>query len=383
MAKLELQEDEGQFRLALESLAAGTALVALDGRWLRVNPALSKILGYTQEEFLCTDIQTMTHPDDLEKESKLVEKTLNGEIESFTSEKRYLCKDSTSIWALSSISLVRNYEGEPVHFVAQVHDISDLKQTDTEIKALNATLQQRVDRCSAELEAANEEYAAFSYSVSHDLRAPLRSIAGFSQAIAQDYSDSLDVEGKDFIRRVIEASRRMEQLIDDLLTLSRLARGELQRTDMNLTAIARSIATQIQATDATRDVSFAIAPGLVGSADPAHARLLLNHLLENAWKFTSTRAAARIEVGRDVIDGNPVLFVRDNGVGFDMAYADKLFKPFQRLHRHDEFDGTGIGLATAASVVRRHGGRIWADAALDRGATFYFTLSHDRKLEAA
>jgi PAS domain S-box-containing protein len=367
----------------LEAFAAGTALVALDGRWLRVNPALSKMLGYTPEEFLCTDVQTMTHPDDLEKESKLVEKTLNGELESFTSEKRYLCKDSASIWTLNSISLVRNCEGEPVHFVAQVQDISDLKRADTEIKALNARLQHRVNRRTAELEAANEEHAAFSYAVSHDLRAPLRSIAGFSQAIAQDYADSLDAEGKDFIRRVIESSRRMEHLIDDLLTMSRLARGELQRADMNLTAIARGIAAQIQATDAARDVTFDIASGLVGSADPAQVRLLLSHLLENAWKYTSTRAAAKIEFGRDVMDGSPVLFVRDNGVGFDMAYVDKLFKPFQRLHKHDEFDGTGIGLATAASVVRRHGGRIWADAALDRGATFYFTLTHDHKLEAA
>jgi PAS domain S-box-containing protein len=229
-------------------------------------------------------------------------------------------------------------------------------------------------RRAVELAAVNAELEAFSYSVSHDLRAPLRSIDGFSQALLEDYADRLDDEGKTMLRRVRAGSQRMAELIDALLGLSRVTRSELRRTRVDLSAAARAIAGALAAAEPERGVEFVIADGIVVEGDARLLRVVLQNLLENAWKFTRGRAQARIEFGVTAEDGRPVYFVRDDGAGFDMAYAGKLFAPFQRMHAARDFSGTGIGLATVERIVRRHGGRAWAEGAVDRGATFYFTL---------
>ena len=243
-----------------------------------------------------------------------------------------------------------------------------------EIDASRQGLEALVAERTADLRAANAELEAFSYSVSHDLRAPLRSIHGFSQALLEDYRDRLDATGSDHLRRVCAAAERMGTLIDDLLELSRVTRSELELGTVDLTAMARRVAAELQQADPARAVDLAVQEGLTATGDPRLVRLVLQNLIENAWKFTSRQARATIEVGASA-DGGGVFFVRDDGAGFDMTYADKLFGVFQRLHAAGDFPGTGVGLAVVQRIVQRHGGRAWAEAAPDRGATFYFTLS--------
>lgn len=245
----------------------------------------------------------------------------------------------------------------------------------TRLAELNRDLERRVAERTAELEAANRHLEAFSYSVSHDLRAPLRAISGFSHALAEDCADALGDAGREHLERVQAGVRRMGELIDGMLALSRVMKVELRRTEVDLSALADDVGREVRDAEPGRRAEFVIHLGLRATADPVLVRALLTNLIGNAWKFTAKRAQARIEVGqRGEERGQPVFFVRDNGAGFDMAHAQKLFGVFQRLHRQEEFPGTGVGLATVQRIVTRHGGRIWAEGRPDEGATFFFTL---------
>lgn len=266
-----------------------------------------------------------------------------------------------------------DHEGDRV-FLAVINDISERKQAEQEIKQLNASLERRVMDRTAQLETANQELEAFAYSVSHDLRAPLRAMDGFSAALLSDYRDQLDERGQHYLTRIQEASRRMGQLIGDLLNLSRVTRVGLTRQAVDLSVLAREIAADLQLHNPRRQVEFSIAEKLPVEGDPHLLRIVLENLINNAFKFSAQRTPARIEVGINNQAGQSVYFVRDNGVGFDMAYAGKLFVPFQRLHAMQEYSGTGIGLVTVQRIIHRHGGRIWPEAGVDQGATFYFTL---------
>jgi signal transduction histidine kinase len=258
-------------------------------------------------------------------------------------------------------------------------EIADHKSARAQVAALNETLEQRVAERTAELEAANRELESFCYSVSHDLRAPLRGIDGFTTILQESHGDKLDQQAKNYLQRVRAATQRMGHLIDDLLKLSRTVRSEMNPTTVNLSELAQSIANDLQETAPDRRATFSIAPDMIANADAALIRAVLENLLGNAWKFTGKRTEAQIEVGSTVTAGQTTYFVRDNGTGFDMKYADKLFGAFQRLHSISEFEGTGVGLANVQRIIRRHGGQVWADAKLDEGATFYFTLSAWRK----
>jgi signal transduction histidine kinase len=245
-----------------------------------------------------------------------------------------------------------------------------LREQERKINALNQELLER----AAALETANKELEAFSYSVSHDLRAPLRSIDGFSQAIIEDYGDGIDERGKDYLRRVRSAAQRMAHLIDDMLKLSRLTRNEMVLQEIDLSAIARDIADRMRNLEPERKVEFLIQPDLMVKGDWHLLRIALENLFNNAWKYTSKHPSARIEFGSRNVDREQVCFVKDDGAGFDMKYAKKLFGAFQRMHNEEEFPGTGVGLATVQRIIHRHGGKIWAESEVEKGATFHFTI---------
>lgn len=251
--------------------------------------------------------------------------------------------------------------------------VAERKAAEGDFRKLTHELERRVQERTAQLEGTNKELEAFCYSVSHDLRAPLRTIRGFSEVLLEQYLPQLDTRGQDYLRRTCDAGLQMDKLIEDLLKLSRVSRGEIQHREIDLSAIAQQIASELAKGEPGRTVEFSIAPGVSANGDERLLRLVMDNLLRNAWKFTSKKPDARIEFGRANGDTSP-FFVRDNGVGFDMAYAGKLFGVFQRLHSVGDFAGTGVGLAIVQRVVNRHGGRVWADAKVDSGATFYFTL---------
>jgi PAS domain S-box-containing protein len=260
-------------------------------------------------------------------------------------------------------------DGEGLVF-ASARDVTERYHSEQTIQ----DLARRLEHDNMALNSANAELDAFCYSVSHDLRAPLRSMAGFCQALVEDYGDKLDETGADYVKRVSAAATRMGRLIDDLLTLSRVTRTEIKLADVDFSSMAETIAGQLHQDEPDRQVEFKIQPGVMAQGDEILLRTVLENLLGNAWKYSSKKPHATIEFGTSANGSETTYFVRDNGAGFDMAHADKLFKPFQRLHGVTEFEGTGIGLASVANIVRRHGGRIWAEAKPDLGATMLFTL---------
>jgi signal transduction histidine kinase len=260
--------------------------------------------------------------------------------------------------------------------IAIVRNITERRRAEEEIRMLNEDLQRR----ACELEGANRELESFSYSVSHDLRAPLRHIEGFGRALLEDCGERLDPDGKIYLQRILGATRRMGQLIDDMLKLASVTSCELARQPVNLSRLAQTIALELKQLQPERSAHFNIAEGVTANGDARLLRVVLANLLGNAWKYTGKREEAVIEFDAAWIDGEPTYFVRDNGAGFDMAYAGKLFGAFQRLHGVDEFEGSGIGLATVQRVIRRHGGRVWAEGEVGRGATLYFTLGQSLRL---
>ncbi|MGD9852273.1 MAG: ATP-binding protein [Nitrospirales bacterium] len=316
---------------------------------------LRRVAGDLEEEVRCrtSDLQNANQQLELEiSERQQAENLLRQARDNL--EKRV--QERTSKLAAANAELIR--------------EVSERKRAEEDIRKLNTQLVQQ----TAQLSASNKELEAFSYSVSHDLRAPLRGIDGFSQAVLEDYADKLDESGKSYLHRVRAASQRMSQLIDAMLNLARLTRAEIRSQTLDMSGMVEAILEDFHKIDPDRQVEVVVAKNLFATADPQLIRAVLENLLGNAWKFTRQREDARIEFGYEPYKGQPAYFVRDNGAGFDMTYAHKLFGAFQRLHAYTEFPGVGVGLATVHRIIQRHGGQIWADGAVGEGATFHFTL---------
>jgi len=262
----------------------------------------------------------------------------------------------------------------PAIMRAKVTVFVELYKAQQELRRYRTQLERLVQERTTALTAINRELEAFSYSVSHDLRAPLLSFNGLNRTLLDDYGDALDPRAKDYLQRMRLASERMTSVFDGLQTLFRLTSGEIHREPCDISAMAEEVVDEMRAANPSRKVEVEIASGMTASADPRLARIMLTNLISNAFKFTSKEPVARIEIGSEIVDGDTRLFVRDNGVGFDMIYAHKLFGAFQRLHSQSEFPGAGIGLATVRRIVNRHGGRAWAEGAVGEGATFFFVL---------
>lgn len=370
-----LKEAEARLRLALQAGRIGM------WDWNMVTGQIAwsieheKLWGMAPGTFKGTyeEFDARLHPEDRNGLSRAVTQAI-AERRNYCHEYRVVWPDGSVHWIAGQGKPLFNDADNPVRMIGVVRDITEQRLAEAEINRLNQDLERRVTERTAQLEAVNKEIEAFSYSVSHDLRAPLRAMGGFSRVLLAQYADRLDSQGKDFLHRVDEASRRMAELIEDLLNLSRITRRDMRKKPLDLTALAHSIAEEIQGAEPKRRVTFLIQDRLKAEGDPGLMRIALENLFGNAWKFTSKRSDATIEFGRFEQEGRPVYFVRDNGAGFNMDYADKLFGAFQRLHSINEFEGTGIGLATVQRIIHRHGGKIWAEAEVEKGATFYFTI---------
>jgi len=363
----ELQAASLYARGLIEASLDPLVTVGQDGKITDVNKAFELATGISRKNLIGSDfLDCFT---ETEKAIEGYQQTFSqGFVRDYPLSIRHTSGRITDV--IFNATVYKNDAEEVQGAFAAARDITDRKKSEERIKKLNEDLQQR----AVELAAINEELEAFNYSVSHDLRTPLRSIDGFSQALLEDYTDKLDAQGKDYLQRVRAASQKMAQLIDDLLDLSRMTRTEMRRETVDLSALAQTIAAELKKREPMRQVEFIIAGRLMVKGDKRLLRVVLENLLGNAWKFTGKHPKSKIECGVTQVDGTSAYFVRDNGAGFDMAYANKLFGAFQRLHAPSEFPGSGIGLATVQRIIHRHGGQVWAEGAVGQGATFYFTL---------
>jgi PAS domain S-box-containing protein len=373
-ANLEKKQNENiDLRAALDE----HAIVAITDPWGKitfVNDKFCAISQYSREELIGTDhriINSGYHP-------KAFIQDLWNTIQAGQVWKGEICnraKDGSLYWVDTTIVPFLDASGSPIQFVAIRADITDRMLAQKKIQQLNLDLEARVESRTAELSSTNKELEAFSYAVSHDLRAPLRAISGFSQTLDTQYRDRFDAKGKDYMDRVLKATTHMSNLIDDLLRLSQITQAPCGREVVNLSEVADKISTEMQQSYPDRSGHFQIEENLIVHGDATLLYVMMQNLLENAWKFSAKTEKPEVEFGAKQESSDPqVFFVRDNGAGFDMKYAHKLFGAFQRLHSVEEFPGTGIGLAIVQRVINRHNGKIWAEAEPQKGAIFYFTL---------
>jgi PAS domain S-box-containing protein len=358
-------------RSLIEASLDPLVTIRKDGKIADVNRATEAVTEVPRERLIGSDFSDyFSEPD---KARRVYERVFaEGTVRDYPLAIRAASGALTEV--LYNAALFTNESGEVEEIFAAARDVTRMKAAEQEVRRLNDDLEQRVLQRTAQLEAANKELEAFTYSVSHDLRAPLRHICGFSKILTEEYGSSLAPEAQHHLQRIQEGTRRMGLLVDDLLNLGRVGRHEVRLQVTGLNSVVQEVVAELTPECEGRRVEWKIGGLPFVECDPALMKQVFQNLLSNAVKFTRPRSHAIIEVGQKDQDGTPVVFVRDNGVGFSMKYADKLFGVFQRLHRAEDFEGTGVGLATVQRIVQKHGGRLWAEADLDKGAAFYFTL---------
>jgi PAS domain S-box-containing protein len=369
-----LLDSERRYRTLVTALTSIVWVTDANGNFGDTQPRWDEYTGQTPAQHRDLGWLEAIHPEDRD--------IIKGQWHSANGESRPLRCEVRLYHAASgkhryvSLQAVRldDEQGRLREWIGTVDDIDDQRRALLEIQRLNTELEQRVEERTAELERANKELEAFSYSVSHDLRTPLRAIDGFSQALLEDYTEQLDATGRDYLARVRAGAQRMGQLIDDLLKLARVSRATLNQELINLSTIAEDIVSSLRTDNPGRDIDVRITSELYAAGDARLIRIVLENLLNNAWKYTGKREHAIVEFGMRNHNGEACYFVQDNGAGFDMTYASKLFGAFQRLHDNKEFPGTGVGLATVQRIIHRHSGQIWAEATVGKGAVFYFSL---------
>jgi len=375
LAEHALAESESAFRASFHQAAVGMAQVGLDGRWVRVNQRLCDIVGYSPEELLGLSFQEITHPDDLGADLESAGRLLAGIVDSYSMEKRCLRKDRSLVWINLTVGLVREPSGAPAYFVSVVEDIAERKQSGEELCRLNEELEQRVAERTLQLESVNKELESFSYSVSHDLKAPLRGIDGYSQLLEKDYRDRLDDDGRLFIHNIRSSAAQMHQLIEDLLNYSRMERRALQSVSLDLSGLVQAVVAERSAEFRREGVELQLElPQLRVRADRDGLALVLRNLLENALKFSRKAAAPAVQIAARAEAGKVILSVCDNGIGFDMKFHDRIFDIFQRLQRAEDYPGTGVGLALVRKAMQRMEGRVWAESSPGAGATFFLEI---------
>jgi PAS domain S-box-containing protein len=366
-----LRRSEERWNAAIENFTEGAIIATEDEQMIYWNPAARQMHGFkTSEEGIgplketlnTFELWTLDGNHLLELEERPMKRIKRGEtVRNLELRLRRTDQNWEKIVSYSG-AMIGTPGGERLIFLS-VFDLTEQRKAEEALR-----------RYTKELEAVNKELEAFSYSVSHDLRAPLRTLDGFSEMVLTDYGERLDETGKDYLNRIRNASHDMSEIIDAILKLTRISRSEMHRDEVDLSDLAKSIAEGLKQSQLERQAEFIIEPNLIVKGDMALLRIALNNLLENAWKYTSKCPLARIEIGSLFQNGRKVFFIKDNGVGFDMRYKNKLFQPFQRLHTDNEYQGTGIGLATVQRVIRRHNGNVWAESEIGKGTTFYFTL---------
>jgi PAS domain S-box-containing protein len=380
-----LRQSEARYRLV--SRATNDVIWDWDMRaqTLEWNECAQTLFGFSEDQLGSYPLwwDEHIHPEDRERASAGVLTLIERGGQFWSDEYRFRRADQTYAHILDRAYIIRTDTGEPVRMIGAMQDITERKRAEEEIRRLNEELEQRVGERTAQLAVVNKELEAFSYSVSHDLRAPLRHIDGFARLLIQREDQRLDETSARYLHVIGEAARKMGQLIDDLLAFSRMSRTEMQTLPVNLEQVVADVQHELAPTIEGRTISWTIGRLPVVSGDPAMIRLVFVNLLSNAIKYTTPRSEAQISVGATSdADGELVITVSDNGVGFDMRYVHKLFGVFQRLHRDEEFEGTGIGLATVRRIINRHGGRVWAESVPDHGAAFHLTLKRHRSDDA-